>query len=439
MKIESKPLRYAHAEGHTDVCYTEDGQHIITCGHDGDVRIWVDIEDDDPNSHCVGESALAVCFKDKRLYVATDNHAVQAYTFPAFDKDGIVTRFTAPVTQIMSGGKIEALGCSSENMEARICSLEGGAPLFVMSEHKGPVLSIAICPRMKFAATASGDGVLRIWDIDTQKVVKEVTCVPKINTFYAAKVLCRMDFDPQEGKYLAYPNNREIILLDSETWGQRMAFTHSSIKCAISQTVFSPCGEYLSGSTVAGQIAVWEVRSGACMGVIDHPTSHNVSALAWNPKGIQFTVFSPCGEYLAESTVAGQIAVWEVRSGACMGVIDHPTSHNVSALAWNPKGIQFTVFSPCGEYLAESTVAGQIAVWEVRSGACMGVIDHPTSHNVSALAWNPKGIQFTVFSPCGEYLAESTVAGQIAVWEVRSGACMGVIDHPTSHNVSALA
>ncbi|KAI5644928.1 minichromosome loss protein, mcl1, middle region domain-containing protein [Phthorimaea operculella] len=298
MKIESKPLRYAHAEGHTDVCYTEDGQHIITCGHDGDVRIWVDIEDDDPNSHCVGESALAVCFKDKRLYVATDNHAVQAYTFPAFDKDGIVTRFTAPVTQIMSGGKIEALGCSSENMEARICSLEGGAPLFVMSDHKGPVLSIAICPRMKFAATASGDGVLRIWDIDTQKVVKEVTCVPKINTFYAAKVLCRMNFDPQEGKYLAYPNNREIILLDSETWGQRMTFTHSSIKCAISQTVFSPCGQYLAGSTVAGQIAVWEVQTGTCMGIIDHPTSHNVSALAWNPKG---------NGVLAYCDVAGQL------------------------------------------------------------------------------------------------------------------------------------
>lgn len=82
-------------------------RHIITCGHDGDVRIWLDIEDDDPNSHCVGESALSVCFKDNRLYVATDNHAVQAYTFPAFDKDGIISRFTAPVTQITSNSKIE--------------------------------------------------------------------------------------------------------------------------------------------------------------------------------------------------------------------------------------------------------------------------------------------------------------------------------------------
>lgn len=82
-------------------------RYIITCGHDGDVRIWLDIEDDDPNSHCVGESALAVCFKDNRLHVATDNHAVQAYTFPAFDKDGIISRFTAPVTQITSNSKIE--------------------------------------------------------------------------------------------------------------------------------------------------------------------------------------------------------------------------------------------------------------------------------------------------------------------------------------------
>lgn len=76
-------------------------------------------------------------------------------------------------------------------MEAKICSPEGGAPLFIIQDHKGPVLSIALCPQMKYASTASGDGSLRIWDIDTQKILKEISCVPKINTFYAAKVLCK--------------------------------------------------------------------------------------------------------------------------------------------------------------------------------------------------------------------------------------------------------
>lgn len=86
------------------------------------MRIWLDIEDDDPNSHCVGETATAVSFKEKRLYVATDNHAVQAYTFPAFDKDGIVTRFTAPVTQIMTSCKIEVNVQTMYSYESKINS-----------------------------------------------------------------------------------------------------------------------------------------------------------------------------------------------------------------------------------------------------------------------------------------------------------------------------
>lgn len=36
-------------------------------------------------------------------------------------------------------------------------------------------------------------------------------------------------------------------------------------------------------------------------------------------------------------------------------------------------------------------MAGQIAVWEIGAGTCLGIIEHPTSHNVSAMAWNPKG------------------------------------------------
>lgn len=42
-----------------------------------------------------------------------------------------------------------------------------------------------------------------------------------------------MDFEPQEGKSLAYPNNREIIILDCESWNQRVAFTHSTVSCLL--------------------------------------------------------------------------------------------------------------------------------------------------------------------------------------------------------------
>lgn len=39
-----------------------DFSHIITCGSDGDVRIWNGIDDDEPTSHRVGERAHAIAF-----------------------------------------------------------------------------------------------------------------------------------------------------------------------------------------------------------------------------------------------------------------------------------------------------------------------------------------------------------------------------------------
>jgi hypothetical protein len=38
-------------------------RYILTCGIDGDVRIWAGLEDDDPSSHCVGEQAFTVVHK----------------------------------------------------------------------------------------------------------------------------------------------------------------------------------------------------------------------------------------------------------------------------------------------------------------------------------------------------------------------------------------
>ncbi|XP_062586479.1 WD repeat and HMG-box DNA-binding protein 1-like [Saccostrea cucullata] len=94
------PLRYAHSEGLTSLCYDDKGKYILTCGSDGDVRIWEGAEDDDAISHRTGDKAFSVAFKNNKFYVATDTNTVQAFTFPDGSTDGIVARFTAPVNHI---------------------------------------------------------------------------------------------------------------------------------------------------------------------------------------------------------------------------------------------------------------------------------------------------------------------------------------------------
>lgn len=78
---------------------------LLTCGSDGDIRVWSNLEDDDPSSFSVGEWALAINTIDKQLLVSNDSLSIQRYILPQFDKNGIVSRFTAPITHIAISNK----------------------------------------------------------------------------------------------------------------------------------------------------------------------------------------------------------------------------------------------------------------------------------------------------------------------------------------------
>ena len=75
---ELSDMRFAHTEGVCDLVFAPDGR-VVTCGADGEVRVYSGIEDEDPSSHLVGDEALAVaCSAGSTFYVsAADNNNVQ--------------------------------------------------------------------------------------------------------------------------------------------------------------------------------------------------------------------------------------------------------------------------------------------------------------------------------------------------------------------------
>ncbi|XP_046990325.1 WD repeat and HMG-box DNA-binding protein 1 isoform X3 [Schistocerca americana] len=184
MPPNRRPMRYAHADGHTDVCYSQDGKYILTCGSDGDVRIWAGLEDDDSTSQCVGEKALAVTQKGNYFYVGTDNNNVQAYTFPDANRDQIVTRFSAPVTHVAVSENGKKVFSGSFDTEIHITDLDTSQSQ-VLSGHTAPVLSVAVDPAEKYlafsicafspcgqyiaGATTGGD--ICIWNVNSQSKV----------------------------------------------------------------------------------------------------------------------------------------------------------------------------------------------------------------------------------------------------------------------------
>lgn len=66
-----------------------------------------------------------------------------------------------------------------------------GKEVSTLDGMEGPCLSVAISPDSKYIVASSGDKKLRIWKTETLKVVKEIDCFPKVNSFANAKVLCK--------------------------------------------------------------------------------------------------------------------------------------------------------------------------------------------------------------------------------------------------------
>ncbi|XP_050526875.1 WD repeat and HMG-box DNA-binding protein 1 [Daktulosphaira vitifoliae] len=277
--------RYAHVEGHTDVCYSEDGKYLITCGQDGDVRIWNGIEDSDPIEKCVGNQAYTIHQKGEFLYVGNDHHALEVHTFPEAELIDTLTRFTAPVCCLDSskdGQLIAAGGCDSVIQVVN----KNTRAVINFNGHKSPILSVKIDPASEFLASACCDGSVKVWSIETKNVIQEWSNVfLKSNAFHHSKIKCTPHWEPKEGNLLAIPFDKEIKFFQRGVW--RELFVVHDYRLSnqeITVISWSKCGRYIAAGTNTGYIIVWNISSKIVVLHAECKERHSIRSLVWCPQ-----------------------------------------------------------------------------------------------------------------------------------------------------------
>lgn len=203
MPCERKPMRYGHSEGHTDVCFDDEGKCIVTCGSDGDVRIWESLDDDDPKSINVGEKVYSVALKNGKLVTAVSNNTVQIHTFPEGDPDGILTRFTTNANHVTFNSSGSRVAAGSSDFIVKIVDVVDSSQQKTLRGHDAPVLSVALDPSDEFLASSSCDGSVTVWSIESQTQVAQWKILQKSSDVSNAKSLCRLAWQPPSGKVLA--------------------------------------------------------------------------------------------------------------------------------------------------------------------------------------------------------------------------------------------
>ncbi|XP_046632303.1 WD repeat and HMG-box DNA-binding protein 1-like isoform X3 [Daphnia pulicaria] len=281
-----KRMKFAHVEGHTDLTYSEDGANIITCGADGDYRVWKGYEDDDPECIRVGDEATAIAFKNKKVFVGTDMHVLQIFSHPENQTDGIVTRFTSTITHISvnkDGSKVAA-GSGDMTIKVKDIYSSSKAKEIVLTGHTAPILSVSLDPKSEFLASSSCDGTVRVWCLTTSKELKSWRWGPASNDFGNSPSLCRINFEPTTGRYLAVPffQSSTVKILERSSWKEVAEIVDDRLK-DISICCWSTCGKFLATASKAGDILVWDMQTKTVVNSFQHEKKTQICNMAWNP------------------------------------------------------------------------------------------------------------------------------------------------------------
>ncbi|XP_004601816.2 WD repeat and HMG-box DNA-binding protein 1 [Sorex araneus] len=283
MPATQKPMRYGHTEGHTDVCFDESGSYIVTCGSDGDVRIWENLDDDDPKSINVGEKAYSCALKNGKLVTAVSNNTIQVHTFPEGVPDGLLTRFTTNANHVVYNGDGTKIAAGSSDFLVKVVDVMDCSQQKTFRGHDAPVLSLSFDPKDIFLASASCDGSVRVWQTLDQTCAISWPLLQKCNDVVNAKSICRLAWQPKSGKLLAVPVEKSVKLYRRETWSNQFDLSDNFISQALNIVTWSPCGKYLAAGSINGLIIVWNVETRDCLERVKHEKGYAICGLAWHP------------------------------------------------------------------------------------------------------------------------------------------------------------
>lgn len=99
-----------------------------------------------------------------------------------------------------------------------------------------------------------------------------------------------MDFEPINGKHLAYPNKNTVVLLDIDSCKQTTTLSCDEVNADFSIVQYSPCGKYILATSLEGDIIIWNVASESISSTGKHEKSIAICGLMWNPKGLIFAL-----------------------------------------------------------------------------------------------------------------------------------------------------
>ena len=271
----------------------------------------------------------------------------------------------------------------------------------VLTSDRASVNAVAYSPEGKILAVGSGSGIVRLWNVDTQRQIGA-----PLGTLNHASLIESVAFSPDGKKVAAASKDGIVRLWDVAThqlFGRPLT---GDVSAAIYSIAFSPDGDLLAAGHSDGTVQLWDVASGQQAG----PSLHagEVTSVAFSPDG---TILATCGYDKADH---GTVQLWDVSSRQPIG---GPLERDNFTGSLEYIGEFFSVaFSPDSKTLAAGEGDGIVQLWNVTSRKETG----------SLFTQDASEIRSVAFSPDGSFLAGGDDDGTAQLWDVATKQRIGI-------------
>ncbi len=196
-----------------------------------------------------------------------------------------------------------------------------GERLHTLYGHQGQIAAIALSPDSQTIASGSFDKTLKIWHLQTGKLLFTISNLLTWKTHKEA-VLC-LAFSPDGQTLVSGSADRTIKL-----WNLRSRNLRCTLKghaSCIQSIVISPDGNTLASASWDRTIRLWDLSTGETIRILEGHSN-------W----INCLAFSPDGGVLASGSGDQTIKLWNVQTGQALHtILGHGDSVSCLAFSWD--------------------------------------------------------------------------------------------------------